>query len=624
MPGIVGIISRRPAEQCHTVIKAMLASMKHEPIYTSGTYSVPEMGVFTGWIALDGSFASDQVFFNKDKNIALVWAGECFVDSTSSPAMRENGANNNGEDNIVRLYERKGSRFVGDLNGLFSGFLIDKARKTALLFNDRYGSERIYWHETSDAFYFASEAKALLRVLPALREFDPAGVAEFLTFGCTLEERTLFRGIQRLPGGSLWSFKEGTNNKERYFYPETWESQPILSPTMFESRFQETFNAVLPRYLGGKNRLGVSLTGGLDTRMIMACLASTTKKPVCYTFSGRDGQTLDDRIAAKVAKACGLEHQLLRIGSDFFSDFSDHLDRTVYVTDASLGATGAHEIYLNEQARELALVRLTGNFGSEVLRGVSTFKPVGLTPSLLSSQFSCSDYVSPETIANQKKHPVTFAAFGEIPWKLYGNLAASRSQVIFRTPYLDNEIVALAYQAPENLRTSSRPAWHVVDTNNALLSKIPTDRGRSRHGGLGAKLRRLLAETTFKLDYLNNEGWPHWLCSFDPIFTRITSSLKIVGLHKYLHYRSWFRHELSDYLEEVVTDARMGRSDFWNSSFLERMVKDHIAGRRNYVSEINAVLTLEAVKRLFFKGLPLQTEGTDSPQVVTAVSTAES
>ena len=74
------------------------------------------------------------------------------------------------------------------------------------------------------------------------------------------------------------------------------------------------------------------------------------------------GETFDDRLAARVAKACGLEHRLLRIGADFFSDFASHVDRTVYVTDGCFGLTGAHEIYLNRRARQLAPVRLTGNY----------------------------------------------------------------------------------------------------------------------------------------------------------------------------------------------------------------------------------------------------------------------
>ena len=288
----------------------------------------------------------------------------------------------------LRLYDRLGENWVVELNGLFSGLLIDRRRGRAFLFNDRYGVERVYVHQTEDATYFASEAKALLRVLPATRSFDDEGVAQFLTFGCPVEGRTLFRGIRLLEGGSVWTFEGGSCRKKTYFTPAEWERQPTLSAEDFQSEFQSKFKSALPRYLASESRIGISLTGGLDTRMIMACLPALSTPPICYTYAGLQGHTLDARIAARVASECGLEHRVLRIGPDFLSDYSRYVDRTVYATDGCAGALWSHEIYLNEQARQLAPVRLTGNFGSEVLRGMSTFKRMALSPELIAPGFS--------------------------------------------------------------------------------------------------------------------------------------------------------------------------------------------------------------------------------------------
>jgi len=325
------------------------------------------------------------------------------------------------------------------------------------------------------------------------------------------------------------------------------------------------------------------------------------RKPICYTFSGEKGLTLDDRLAARVAETCGLEHKLVRIAPDFFSDFAMHADRTVYLTDGCFGITGAHEIYLNRRARELAPVRLTGNYGREVLRGVSTFKQVRLSPSLLNPRFPLNPSAGHEV--NGGKHPITFAAFSEIPSSLFGSLAAVRSQVSVRTPYLDNDLVALAYQAPHDLRQSTHPASSLIKANKPLLSKIPTDRRQSIEGsGPLAALKRFFCEVTFALDYLNNEGCPHWLSPFDATFNHLTSGLKIVGLHKYLHYRSWFRRELADYVKRIATDARTERSPFWNFGFVNQMASQHSEGHKNYVHEINVVLTLEATERLLLQG----------------------
>jgi len=338
--------------------------MLREPFYMSGRHAESGLGVYAGWVAHEKSFASGQVFFSEDRDIAILLSGECFPEPAIVTRLRRKGHNfGDGKGTwLAHLYEEEGSKFWESLNGSFSGLLIDKRGARAFLFNDRYGTERVYWHQTADAFYFASEAKALLRVLPELREFDQEGVAQFLTFGCTVNWRTLFRGIEILPGGSCWVFRENSSKKERYFDSRTWEALPHLSADSFQDKFDETFKQIVPRYFDSDSPLGLALTGGLDTRMILACEPPNTTRPVTYTFTGEAGDTFDDRVATEVAKTCGLEHQLLRLGQDFFSDFAMHADETVYVTDGCFGIIGAHEIYFNKQARQLAPVRLKEGF----------------------------------------------------------------------------------------------------------------------------------------------------------------------------------------------------------------------------------------------------------------------
>jgi asparagine synthase (glutamine-hydrolysing) len=581
--------------------------MEHESFYDSGIHSVPEMGIYGGWVAHENSFAAPQPFFNEQRDVVLLFSGECFVDSEMRTGLRQKGheLGQVAGSWLIHLYEEEGDRFFEKLNGLFSGLLIDKRQAKAFLFNDRYGMERLYWHETKDAIFFASEAKALLRILPEQRAFDEEGVAQFLAFGCTLEGRTLFRGVHLVPGGSVWSFEKGRCHRRKYFSPETWESQSTLSVESFESEFEKTFTRIMPRYFESESKIGISLTAGVDSRMIMACLPPTGEKPICYTFSGNKRDTFDARLATRVADACGLEHQVLRIRSDFFSDFASHVDRTVYVTDGALGSLGAHEIYLNSQARALSGVRLTGVFGGEILRGVSMFKPLPFSTRLVNPDLAETITSSARQWSQDGEHPITFAAFHEIPEKRFAIPAASRSQVSFRTPYLDNELVALAFQAPENFRMSIRPTLSLIRNSRPRLSKIPTDMGQLGEAiRLSSVSRRLLSKAVCKLDYLYNEGLPHRLSSLDSLFTQLGSSLGIAGLHKYLPYRIWFQRELLSYVDGILKDAQVRRSRLWDSHFLEQMASDHATGHKNYAREIDAVLTLEAIERLLFRDLP--------------------
>jgi asparagine synthase (glutamine-hydrolysing) len=581
--------------------------MEHGPFYDSGTYSVREMGIYAGWVAHENSFGARQPFFNEQRDVVLFLSGECFVDPETLTGLRQKGHELRAATGswLVHLYEEEGDQFFEKLNGLFSGLLIDNRQGKAFLFNERYGVERIYWHETKDATYFASEAKALLRVLPELRAFDREGVAEFLSLGCTLGQRTLFRGVELLPRASVWSFENGKCQKRKYFSPATWESQSTLTAEAFEAEFEETFKRILPRYFQSDSKIGISLTGGLDTRMIMACLPKTGEKPVCYTFSGEKRDTLDALLAARVAEVCGLEHQILRIGPDFFSDFASHVDRTVYVTDGSLGSLGAHEIYLNNQARALSPVRLTGVFGGEILRGVSMFKPLHLTHQLFNADLAETVTSCTRRWSHDGEHPITFAAFHEIPELRFVHPAASRSQVTFRTPYLDNEIVALAYQAPETVRMSIDCTLSLVKANDPSLSKVPTDMGEMGEANrLAVVSRRIFAKAVCKLDYLRSEGLPYGLSRLDPLLRQISSALGIAGLHKYLPYRIWFQRELAAYVDEILKDAQVRHSSLWDSGFVEHMASDHATGHKNYVREIDAVLTLDAVERLLFRDLP--------------------
>ncbi len=563
----------------------MIGTMRHQEASESGTHFTPALGVYAGWVAHEKSFAARESSTARIGGTALMFAGECF------PAMA-----------LRDRYEEEGDEFVGKLNGLFSGLLVDPARERALLFNDRFGSERLYIAESRGITYFASEAKALLRVLPELRSFDETGLAQFLAFGSIRDGHTLFRGIRLLPGGSLWIRLPGGNlERKRYFTPGNWERLPVLDDAEFESRFAETFRRVLPHYLDGDAPVGISLTAGLDTRMIMACLPCTSQPAVAYTYAAEGSDTLDVSIARRVAATRRVPYRALRIGSEFLANYGEHVDRTVRVTDGCAGALGAHEIYLSEQARQLAPVRLTGNYGSEVLRSMSTFRPLCLAVAMFDHAFAPLVQAATTRGHAETTHPVTQAVFQEVPWHLFGSLAAARSQLAFRTPYLDNEIVELAYRASARERQSAQPALRLIYDNDPFLAAIPTDRGlAANQPRLRATAQRIFCGATFKLDYWHKEGLPDSLHWIDPLWGTF-SRLGLLGLHKFLPYRIWFRRQLAPYVREVVTDARLHRLQFLDPKALRKIADDHASGRANHSREINAALTLEAVDRVLLQ-----------------------
>jgi asparagine synthase (glutamine-hydrolysing) len=586
LPGIAGVIGSGVAVDSESVVAQMIAIMRHEPTYVDRIQLVPSCQACVGWVAHPDSFASHASGSSGD-GIELAFAGECFGVSGSTKASAY----------LLDAYRRVGPSFVGDLNGLFSGMLLDSKARRALLFVDRYASERIYYHQANGLLYFASEAKALLAVLPELRAFDPDGVADFLAFGSCRGTRTLFKGISRLAGASLWEFDSGEfATRQAYFDPSEWENLEPLAQDQFESAFVETARSVIPNYAQAESEIGFSITGGLDTRMILACLPGKVPNLACYTYGAASGDTLDVRIGREIANHLGYSHQTLRIDDRFVSEFQDYLDRSIFISDGCASALSAHELFFSEMARSIAPVRLTGNFGSEVLRSMSTLKPLSLADGLLGSEFVSR--VDSSIASRKQGRPLTATVFDEIPSHLFGPLATARSQLTFRTPYLDNSLVKLAYQAPFSSRQTPAAALHLIACGHEKLGKTPTDLGYScgRQMPLDAA-RRMFRKLSFKLDYWDKEGLPPRLAMLDSCRPLLQGS-GILGLHKFLPYRRWFRVELVETVERATKRAAAGLQPWWNPRFATHIAADHASGRHNFLREINAILTLDTIERV--------------------------
>lgn len=591
MPGIAGVIGKGVSPDIERVVVRMISSMRHESNYVDHVRYSAECQACVGWIAHPESFASRASGSSGD-GLELAFSGECF----GVPGSRNDP---NTPDTMLKAYRRNGPMFVADLNGLFSGVLLDPNARRVLLFVDRYASERLYYHWADDVLYFASEAKALLAVLPELRAFDSGGVVDFLAFGSCRGTRTLFKGISRLAGASLWTFDlGGAAKRESYFDPSEWEELEPLSAKEFESAFVETARSVVPLYTRADTEIGFSITGGLDTRMIMACLSEGGARLVCYTYGAAAGDTLDVRIGREVANHLGYSHQTLRFNDHFISEFQNYLDRSIFISDGCASALSTHELFFSQMARSIAPVRLTGNFGSEILRSMSTLKPLSLTDGLIAGEFVSR--VDAAVATRKRVHPLSGTVFDEIPSHLFGPLATARSQLTFRTPYLDNSLVKLAFQAPDASRLSPAAALRLIATGHEKLGKIPTDLGYScgRQSPMTAA-RKLFCRISFKLDYWDKEGLPPKLAVLDS-WRPLLERSGLLGLHKFLPYRRWFGGEFVEIVQRATLRAASGSQPWWSPQFVKQIAADHSSGRRNYLSEINALLTLDTVERVLF------------------------
>jgi asparagine synthase (glutamine-hydrolysing) len=601
MPGIVGIISQRPSEQYSALVKSMIKCLKHESSYTEGTYVNEEPGLWLGWANHEGSFADCLPIWNEKKNICLIFSGEDFADQADIDALRRRGHEFGSDDAsyLVHLYEEMGCAFLEKLNGWFSGVLLDLPEQKIVLFNDRYGVNRIYYHEDARGFYFASEAKALLKILPGTRQLNLRSLGEVLSCEAVMENRSLFSGISLLPAGSAWVFSRGKPVKKKtYFKQEAWESQPELTESEFYEKLKETWTRVLPKYFNGKQSVGLSLTGGVDSRMILAWAPRSPGTLPCYTWGGTYRDCADVKIARRTAKLCQQPHNTILVGAEFLSQFHDLAERAVYISDGTMDVTGSIDLYVQILARQIAPVRLSGVCGGEILRRLVMFKPDPPQQGLFDPELERSFQDAAETYAGELQgHRLSFTSFKQAPWYMASKFTVERSQVTYRTPYFDNDLVALAYQTPAKLLHNG-PALRLIADGNPALGKIGTDRGLAFRSVPGVhRLLHWYQELTFKAEYAYDYRMPQWVGRIDHLFAWLRLERLFIGRHKFHHFRIWYRDELSRWLKEMLLDSNARGRSYLRPKRLEAILKAHSSGQRNYAFEIHKILTLEFIQK---------------------------
>lgn len=612
MPGIYGLINKgtcyhkKIGIENSNIFRAMTNSMQYESFYHTRQYHDSDLGVYVGWVGLTDSPMNIKPIINRKDGLSLFVSGLIHCEKEIKVEIPQGTSQVVKEYyTIVDKYYNIGEDFLDSVNGLFSGFLIDNHRKKCILFNDPMGIERLFLHEDSERFVFSSEAKAILAGFTETRSFDSIGLSQFLTCGCTLGNKSLFRKIWVLPAGSVVKFVKGKQYQiSSYFSKSKWEALEPLPERDFTHLFSETLKGILKRYLIKPSSFGISLTGGLDSRMIMASLKSLEATIPCYTFSSMYRETYDVIVARKIAQLYHYPYKKLVLGRQFLENFENILTKAVVISDGYLGFSGAAELYLNSLARDVAPIRVTGNYGGELLRGIRTFGSSILKGNFLKHDLLLlmEEIIRVFSRMNQMM-PVSFTLFIQAP-SGYGRYAIERSQVTTISPFLDRDLVELIYRKPISIGTNENISIDLIRQGDPDLLEISTDRGLLGRGGWVSKTYcRMIRETVFKLEYLFGYGTPNILTMISRFGIGHIGERLFNGRHKFQHFKTWIKREIADYICDLLISRNFHTDldeyiDFFR---VKEMLLKHINSKRNYTKEIDIIATLVLTERLLFR-----------------------
>jgi asparagine synthase (glutamine-hydrolysing) len=243
---------------------------------------------------------------------------------------------------------------------------------------------------------------------------------------------------------------------------------------------------------------------------------------------------------------------------------------------------------------------MTGNYGSEVLRGHVAFKPAGLDKNLFEGGFY-SFVKDAEATYEREAATVgrtTFICSKQVPWHHRSRLSVEESQVTLRSPFLDKNIVKLMYTAPPEPKGPHATALRLIAGADPRLARIPTDRGLVyKSNGLRTMMRRLYQEFTVRAEYAYDYGMPQGLARVDNALAALRVERLFLGRHKFYHFRVMYRDRLAAFVKEIILDSKTLSRSYLNGRKLEQLIKAHTDGRSNYTSEITKVLTSELLER---------------------------
>ncbi len=327
MPGIFGIVqSEMRPESAKRVTEDMLAALRHYPWYQTDEVARRSAGL--GLVSLGHLVRAPRCAVSADERFVLAFEGEIY---NAKDLQKEMGLAESASAEqagvVLHALRRWGKAALNRCNGIFQLALWDAQQEELLLANDRGGLRPIYYAQQNLKLAFAPEVKALLALPWISRQINYQSVLGFLRHGVCIGQETFFKDVRVLPPGSCAVFRQGRLEIERYWRMD-FQQSGALSEKQLQQRFLAVWTEVMHDQTADDKQLGLLLSGGVDSRLILSALSAQKKKTITFTI-GQPG-CKDSEIAQRLAETTGYTNLFSPI---IASEAVTSLERSVYLTD---------------------------------------------------------------------------------------------------------------------------------------------------------------------------------------------------------------------------------------------------------------------------------------------------
>lgn len=260
-------------------------------------------------------------YYSDGDSIAVIFDGYLsdYVGLNTSAA-----SNTPYAESIGTLYRSSELSFLGGLRGSYICLVVDSAREKAFLFSDRQGSRPMFLRELADgSTFYAPQVKFLSGIEPRQDRLNTSAAGQFLIRGCFYGSNTLFESIHKFPQGNVVEFSNRQQYSRQYWSFNFKEAHIQTTGGGFIDEFDKLISKATRRLLNVVDSPLLLLSGGLDSRLMLAYLMKESEKKIpslSYMVHGTDGD--DHVIAKRLSEHCGLEHETYEIHENDYSSIA--------------------------------------------------------------------------------------------------------------------------------------------------------------------------------------------------------------------------------------------------------------------------------------------------------------
>lgn len=616
MPGIIGFYGVPDPIESANLLGRMARALEPEERFAAELYQEEQIAL--GRVSLRISNPQPQPVWNEDHTICLAFEGELYDYQKHKTRLQQAGhrfASDDPAEVALHLYEQQGDHFASELNGAFAMSIWDRRDRSLRAINDRLGLYPLYYAQYANKIAFASGVRAILADPDCPHSVDQVAIEEFLTFDHLLGDRTFVEQIRLLPQATILKIVDGRLSKERYYdlrYPSQYELRS-------ESEVVEELIAVLrkavARQANDDQPLAVLLSGGLDSRVILAFLNDLPARGNLHTFTFGVPGCDDARFAQEISSHTRAQHHFFELKPDYLLE---HAENGVRITDGHGNIVNLHALATVREESEISKIIYKGFLGDAMMgfalrhqhwaeydeetsirahlqvhsdQGVINYTPAEkqalFTPAfqqktsgLLYREYRQGMLASgSRLLADQRLY---FDFTQRVPRMTINGVEVARSHAIIRLPFADNDLIEFSLKVHPGLKVDRRMMRLAFIQAYPALAQIPfTDTGLPMMAC--AREIRLRAQKFIRW-HLHARG---------------------LGKHPdqlrkpYKDYKNWFRGVLKNWLESILLSERHLQRGYFQPEMIRTLVAEHMAGKDHTV-RLGALLSVELWHRQFF------------------------